>query len=252
VRRLRSTLSAVKPMLSPEHYGWANGALKSLMAAMGAPRDWDVFAQQLLRPVTDALPDEEELARLGRLVERQRRAAYEEARRAISAPESTATILRLARWFEARAWRDQPVTETSAQLVQPIGDLAPTLLARRFRQARKRSRHFDTLPAPARHKLRIALKKLRYTIELLACLFDEDAVHGYIAPLKALQDDLGHLNDVRTAHAILTRLETDAAGDSALGRAGGLILGWHERGLAEQEGRLRKHVRRFRKREPFW
>jgi triphosphatase len=30
------------------------------------------------------------------------------------------------------------------------------------------------------------------------------------------------------------------------------VLGWHDRGLAEGEPKLRKRVRRFRKAEPFW
>ena len=151
---------------------------------------------------------------------------------------------------ERRIWLDG--AKDTSVFDEPAQELAAHVLSHRLKAAKKGAKRLSDASDEQIHHLRIALKKLRYTIELLACLFDEDAVHGYIAPLKALQDDLGHLNDVRTAHAILTRLETDAAGDSALGRAGGLILGWHERGLAEQEGRLSRHVRRFRKREPFW
>ena len=38
--------------------------------------------------------------------------------------------MRLARWFEARGWRDQPVSEDSARLVAPLGKVAPDLLRR--------------------------------------------------------------------------------------------------------------------------
>jgi len=251
LRRLRSALSAVKPMLSGEHYAWANRELKSLAAALSAPRNWDVFDEELLRPVIDAVPDEKDLRGLAGLVERERRTAYQTAKKVIDAPESTATILRLSRWFEARGWRDQPVSEQSAQLMWPIGDVAPALVARRFRQAKKRSRKFKSLSSADRHRLRISLKKLRYTIELLACLFDKQEVRGYLSALKSMQDDLGYVSDVRMAHALVARL-SDGADERAIPRAGGIVLGWHDRSLADQEQKLRKHVRRFRRAKPFW
>jgi triphosphatase len=249
VRRLRSALAAVKPMLLAEHYAWANAALKSLGTALDAPRNWDVFAEQLLQPVIEVLPEKKELGLLSRAVERQRRAAYQDAKRAVRGPDCTATILRLLRWFEARAWRDQPPSEEAAQLMVPIGKIAPALIARRFRQATKRSKNFASLSPSERHRLRIALKKLRYEIDLLASLFDQAEVERYCEPLESLQDDLGYVNDVRTAHTILARLR-DGAGD--LARAGGIVLGWHDHRLVEQEKRLRKHVHRFRNTKPFW
>jgi triphosphatase len=249
LRRLRSVLAAIRPMLSGEHYAWASGELKSLTTALGAPRDWDVFTGQLLRPVIDALPEEEELGRLARMVERERRAAYQDAKKAICAHEATATILRLSRWFEARAWRDQPVSEQSAQLMLPMRNIASALIARRFRQAKKRSKNFKSLSPADRHRLRIALKKLRYTIEFLACLFDGDEVEGYLEPLKSLQDDLGYVNDVRAGHALLARL---GVGANEKERAGGIVVGWHDHGLVDREKTLRRHVRRFRRAKPFW
>jgi inorganic triphosphatase YgiF len=252
LRRLRSALAAVKPMLSAEHYAWVNESLKSLTRSLGAPRDWDVFADDLLRPVAAILAEEKgTLRHLETTVRRHRRRAYHEVRRAIAAPETTALILRLSRWFEARAWRDQPVSEQSAQLIQPIEALAPVLIARRFRQVRKRGKRFKSLAPVDRHRLRIACKKLRYTVDLLACLFDDKEVDAYLRTLKALQDDLGYANDVRTAHAILARLDNDGEGAS-LGRAGGLVLGWHERGMVDREKKLRKRVARFREKRPFW
>jgi triphosphatase len=252
LRRLRSALAAVEPMLSAEHYAWVNDSLKSLTQSLGAPRDWDVFADDLLNPVAAALSEEKGVLRqLESIARRHRRRTYQEVRRAIAAPETTALILRLSRWFEARAWRDQPVSEQSAQLVQPIKTLAPVLIARRFRQVKKRGKRFKSLTSTDRHRLRIACKKLRYTVDLLACLFDEKDVDAYLRALKMLQDDLGYANDVRTAHAILSRLE--AAGEEAsLGRAGGLVLGWHERGMVDREKKLRKRVARFRNKRPFW
>jgi inorganic triphosphatase YgiF len=250
VRRLRAVLSAMKPLLPEEHFRWANGELKWLGSGLGPARNWDVFTTSLLEPVAAALQDERDLGALLHSVERQRRVAYARARETILAPRYTAAMLRLARWFEARGWRDQPVSEDSARLVAPVRTVAPALIERLNRKARKRAKNFAALKPPERHKLRIALKKLRYSIDFLESLFEPNKVRRFVKTVKPLQDDLGQANDVRTAPALIADLRNgDGAG---LERAGGIVLGWHDRGLAEAEAKTRRHVRRFRRSRPFW
>jgi CHAD domain-containing protein len=71
--------------------------------------------------------------------------------------------------------------------------------------------------------------------------------------LKSLQDFLGHANDVRVAYDLLDQLLDKADREArAIDRAGGIVLGWHERGLADQEPKLRQHVRRFKHLNIFW
>ena len=135
--------------------------------------------------------------------EQRRRTAYEQAREAITSRRYAATMLKLARWFDMRGWRDQPASEQAVLLFAPIGEVAPALIERRWRRARKRSRRFSKLSHQQRHKLRISLKKLRYTIEFLEDLFDGHAVKALEKQLKPLQEDLGRLNDVRTAHQLV-------------------------------------------------
>jgi CHAD domain-containing protein len=248
-RRLRSLLSAVKPMLSAEHYRWANDELKWLLDSLGEARNWHVFAENLLKPVRTALPLPPDLDPLLRAVDEAQSAASERAREAIQSPRYTAGVLKLLRWFEARGWRDQPVSEQSASLMAPIGEVAPALIGRRYRQAMKRSKRFAKLDLAQRHKLRIALKKLRYMSEFLGALFDRGEVRAFLKALKPLQDALGSANDVRAAHELMARLGTD---DPAIERPAGIVLGWHDRGLADHEPQVRKRVRRFRDAEPFW
>jgi triphosphatase len=250
VRRLRAVLSAMKPVLPLEHFRWANGELKWLGAGLAPARDWDVFAASLLEPVVAALDGERDLGRLVLGVERQRRGAYARARETILSQRYAASMLRLARWFDARGWRDQPVTEESARLVAPVGKAAPELLARLHRKARKRAKNYALLTPPERHKLRIALKKLRYTVDFLESLFAARRVRRFVDAVKPLQDDLGHANDVRTAPALIADLRNGDA--AALEGAGGIVLGWHDRGLAEAEATTLRHVRRFRRSRAFW
>jgi inorganic triphosphatase YgiF len=253
VRRLRSVLSALEEVLPADHYRWTLDELKQLAGVLGPARNWDIFAANLLHPVERALPLEHELIYLAEAAEQRRRAAYDDAKQAILSRQHTAAMLKLARWFEDRGWRDQPVSEQGALLSACIGDVAPGLIERRWRQSRKRSKRFDELTPAQRHKLRIALKKLRYTIEFLQSLFNRRRVKTFVNLLGRLQDDLGYINDVRTAHELVAEAATHANDNrEGIARAGGIVLGWHEHELLGQEPKLRKHVRRLRRTKPFW
>jgi inorganic triphosphatase YgiF len=252
-RRLRAALSALKPMIPMEQYAWVLEELKWLAGMLGPARNWDVFAANLLQPVVQALPVESELQRLAQVAEQRRRVAYELVEEAIRSQRYTATMLQLGQWLEARRWRDQPASEQAALLFAPIGEVAPGLIERSWRRTRKRSRHFNQLTQEQRHRLRIALKRLRYTIEFLADLFDHRAIKALQKQLKPLQEDLGHLNDVRTAHTLTEEVSRHVnEGGNEISRAGGIVLGWHDRGLIDREPKLRKHVKRLRRAKPFW
>jgi hypothetical protein len=68
-----------------------------------------------------------------------------------------------------------------------------------------------------------------------------------------LQDDLGYANDVRVAHGLVDQISEATNQDArAISRAGGIVLGWHERVLADRNPKIRKHIRRFRRLAPFW
>jgi inorganic triphosphatase YgiF len=250
LRRLRSAMTAVKPMLPEEHHRWAAEEMRWHGGVLAEARNWDVFAMTLLQPVLRALPQETALHRLAAAVEERRAAAHERARAAIGSQRYTASLLRLARWFEARGWRDQPVSEASAKLLAPIGEVAADLLARRYHALRKRGRHFATLSAEQRHSVRIALKKLRYGTEFLSSLFPEDKVAAFLKQLKPLQEDLGYANDVETARGLVVEFGKGAAEE--LNGSAGMVIGWHLRVLAEGEDGLRRHMRRVREAAPFW
>jgi CHAD domain-containing protein len=133
----------------------------------------------------------------------------------------------------------------------PIGTVAPSLIEHRYKKAKKAADKFDQLTLQQRHEFRIAIKKLRYPIEFFGDLFDNDKVAGFVQRLKPLQDDVGYANDVRVAHELLAELQTSEDA-MAIARIAGVVLGWHDRGLADLDRKLRKHVRKFRQLRPFW
>jgi CHAD domain-containing protein len=207
----------------------------------------------LLGPVSDALSASRELEYLATAVEHRRHAAFDDAKQAIVSERYTKSTLCLLRWFEVRGWREQPVSEHATPLLEPIANIAPKLIERCYRRARKRSKRFAEQTPTQRHRLRIALKKLRYIIEFLASLFDETQVRKFVKRMKSSQDLLGHANDVRVAYDLLDELLEKTDHDiRAIVRVGGIVLGWHERGLADHEPKLRQNVRRLKRLKPFW
>jgi inorganic triphosphatase YgiF len=250
-RRLRSAVATMKRMLPQEQYEWVSRELRWLANILAAARNWDVLSSSLLAPIRSALPNDQDLIELCRHCERERQSAYQCADSAIRSRQYTAALLKLSLWFASCSWRNQPVSQQSALLMAPIGTVAPSLIGRRYRKVKKAAERFDEFTPQQRHEFRIAVKKLRYTIEFLKDLFDSEEVAGFLERLKPLQDDTGYVNDVRVARELLADLR-GSKDDVAMARTAGVVLGWHERGLSDLDRKLRKHVHRLRKLHPFW
>jgi triphosphatase len=251
VRRIRSAISAFKKMLPAADRRRISSELGWFVEILGAARNLDVFATDLLEPARAAISQDAGITDLAAAIDRARRATYERVEQAILSERHAAGMLRLSHWFEARAWREG-YARRSALLAAPIGELAPRLLDRRWRELRKLSKRFGRMTARERHKLRIAAKKLRYTIELLGSLFDHAQLQRFVKRLKRLQDDLGYANDVRVARGILPALSASTGPRSSIASAGARLLEWHETALARGERKRRKRLRRLTRAAPFW
>jgi CHAD domain-containing protein len=251
VRRLRSAVATIKQMLPQEQHEWVSKELRWMANILAPARNWDVFFSSLLAPVRSASAQDQDLIELYRICEWERQSARQGADAAIRSDQYTRALLKLAQWFASCSWRNQPVSQQSALLMAPIGVVAPSLIGRRYKKVKQASEGFDELTPQQPHKFRIAVKKLRYTIEFLKDLFDSDQVAKFVKRLKPLQDDLGRANDIKVAHELLANLRVSKDARE-IARAAGFVLGWHDHGLADLVRRLGKHVRRLRQLSPFW
>jgi inorganic triphosphatase YgiF len=251
LRRLRSLLAAVKKLLPEAERRAVADQLAGLAAPLGPARNLDVFAAELLAPLRRGRPDEPGWAELAAAAERVRAEAHGRVKEEILSPRHTEMVLRLLRWFEGRGWRMPQGGETAA-LTAPISAITPDILDRRRRKVRKRSRHFARLTPKERHRLRIAVKKLRYTVELLRSLCPERAARRYVKLLKPVQGALGHANDVRVAYGLVIELGCKTEPADPIAEAGGQLLELHERALLKGEPELRQRLRRLNRAGPFW
>jgi triphosphatase len=251
VRRLRSLLSAVKKFLPEDERRAVADELAGLAAPLGPARNLDVFAAELLQPLRCGRPAEPGWDDLEATAERARREAHDRVGQEVLSPRHTAVVLRLLRWFEGRGWR-APQAPAAEALTAPIGAIAPDILDRRRRKVRQRSRRFARLTPHERHRLRIAVKELRYTVELLRTLYPERDARRYVKSLKPVQDELGHANDVRVAYGLVIELGRTAEPTGLFAEAGGQLLEEHQRALLHGEAKLRRRLRRLNRAKPFW
>jgi len=248
VRRLRAILSAFAALLPPEQRRWASAELRWFSDILGETRNLDVFASELLRPARAALTPASDFEPLGLAIARRRRAAHKDVVKAIASTRYTETMLALLRWFDGGDWRPAGSGDI---LDRPIEDIAPLLLDRCRKKAEKRSKGFAGQSARQRHRLRIALKKLRYAAELLGSLYDPGETRHFVQRLKRLQDDLGDINDVRVGRSIVASLARPGSRLN-IGNAGRRVLAWHKRRLGHNEHRLSQHLSELREADRFW
>ena len=252
VRRLRSAISSLKKILPQEDVQWVTEELRWLGGMLGPARNLDVFAAELLPAARTGPPQEPGWDDLGAALDRLRDAGYDQIRDAILSQRYTASMLRLLRWFEGSGWRRHSASDDPDPMASPLGGIAPGVLDRRRRKVRQRGKGFGRLAPRERHKLRIAVKKLRYTVELFGSLFDNDELDRFVTRLKRLQSDLGYANDVRVAHEFVTELFAQIEPRSPAAHAWVAVLEAHDQMLASGERKLRRHRRRLNDAAPFW
>lgn len=181
LRRLRSVLRALGPADAAR-----DTALRHLFAALGGQRDRDVLAQTLAPAWAAA-------------------AAAGLAPPAADAPAPAADLAPVLRATPTtRLWLTLlavtlPADETGGPWGPPLRDG----LRRWRRAARRQAAQWATLDDAGRHALRKRLKRLRYLTEFAQPVLPARRTRDALAALRALQEALGHWNDLVVARAAL-------------------------------------------------
>jgi triphosphatase len=252
LRRLRTACTLLyREVGSPALRTFA-GEAKWLAQVLGASRDWDVLVTDTFAGPMQAVEPGVDFDGLRKTAEPHRIEAYSALREALAGARYTRFHLSLSRWIGCRGWRNELENRSLAVLLEPAPTLAGRVLTRLHRKALKQGARFRHLQPEARHRLRIALKKLRYAAEFFYRLYGGNgAAKSYLRCLARFQDALGHANDATTAQPFLSTLAGDPV-TPEIQRTIGAVIGWQARERIEIERTLDKHWRRFKVLPAFW
>jgi inorganic triphosphatase YgiF len=245
LRRLRVVLRMAEKVSADEQLAGLSKDISALCVALGHIREWDVFIAQTVQPMCARMAGHAGLQALLATCERQRAACYAALRGEAQARELQRLMLRFAIWMNGQYWQQQ------AETVQQAQDFATRRLhklAKRFAQS---GQQLNTVDAARLHALRILAKKLRYSAEFFAALYDKQKARSFLAALSEVQEVLGQINDVAVAHRLLDELAADAS-LAAHQEAVVLAKGWIAHDLSHQLSVLRKTIQRFNKQAAFW
>lgn len=219
------------------------GELKKLGAVLGPARDWDVFCSETLPPIQTALADKQPLGHLATLAEQARQQAYEHLSAYLRSPACGRLLLGLARHLSM----------THRHFVAQLGETSLEEFAvRRLKKRRRQVLAIMAHPVSSveeRHRLRIAIKRLRYVLDCFASLYPKRPVKATTKALAELQDILGHMNDMAVADRLMLSLKGDPA---TVQRATDQVHGWLAATGVKSGQLLGASLQRFSSIKPVW
>lgn len=241
IRRLRSVFSLFHDVLGETAAPHAAG-LRSIAGALGPARDWDVFVTETLPMVRPALAAHVVAEAFERFCRRHQKTARTKSKKSIKTMDYNNSMLALGGWLVCE-------NNHNAAWLQPARACAAQILALRHARVLKRGRHLERRTAAELHRLRIAVKQLRYATEFFSTLFPARSMTTLRDRLARLQDILGRIND---AAAVKPLFSAAVADDREITAAVGIVIGWCEAHAAAERGTLQLAWRRFRAARRPW
>jgi inorganic triphosphatase YgiF len=213
LRRLRAAMSLFSDFLGDDQTAAIETELTWLAGELAPAREFEVLMERVIAPIKKQhgrLPSGVRL--LSQELVEKRKAALTTAMNAVASARFRVLILEVAAWLELGHWIKPQDDLVRSRGDMPIEIFATEQLRRRWRKVRKTGKELAQLDAKKRHKLRIQVKKLRYTAEFFGELFQgKKAIRRqrkFTTALEQLQDGLGDLNDITVDEHLIAAAET--------------------------------------------
>jgi triphosphatase len=192
LRRLRSALSFFRPAIRPRSLDPLRSKLEELALPLARARNIDVFLARHGEELGEADRHKLSLAR---------DEAYDRLIDELGRQRSRDLLLGMIEWA-AWHWGTKRADD-------PIRDFAVSRFDSAWRKMKGRVSRLSVLDDSELHRLRIAVKKLRYAVEFLAALYPEKAVREFVRSLEGIQDGFGFLHDGVMARELTAELSLD-------------------------------------------
>jgi len=246
-RALRSALSTFREAVEeggdgPGSFAHAKAELRWLAKSCDRARNLDVFIAETLGPAENLEPKPRGLAALRPALEAARDKAHADVARTVSSARFRDLLITVTGWVDTGGWIDSEAARGPARA------FARKVLDKRRRRMLRDASALETATDAERHAARIDAKKLRYAAEGFEGLFRGKAARRFIEQQKALQDELGALNDLATAEALLAQLDLPPEAAFAAGELVGLKAAAKDRHIAAAVAAIKA----LKKAEVFW
>jgi CHAD domain-containing protein len=206
---------------------------KWLAGECAPSRDLHVF---LTETVSDVPPV------VTRIANRLAKVHLERARTALTGARYTAFKGQLVAFGQA----------TASTSPSRLDDFGRAVLDQRHGKVEQRGRKIGSLDGKRLHRLRIAIKKLRYAAAFLRPAFASKAAKAYIEATVRLQGALGALNDREVASQMLADIAVAARPTEDVERPLRKLAKQAASGTKHRRRRLQRAWKTFRKAERFW
>jgi triphosphatase len=253
VRRLRAAIAVFSELLACKQTEQVKRELKWLAGKLGPVRDLDVFLKGKIEGFEAADSAIAGLPELRRELTYRRDIAAASAKDAIESARYRLLVFNILEWIEDGKW----LARSGSKDHRTIKPFAARLFERRTRKARKKARRAGELDVRKRHKLRIAIKKLRYSLYFFESVFHHKhakALSRYKKYLQDLQDSLGALNDITVHEKLAAGLATGGSGPKPelVSFAAGMVAGCERGEIQPLLGKVTKTAHKLRRAKKFW
>jgi inorganic triphosphatase YgiF len=250
LRRLRAALDLMRSVGPLSKVEALRAEARWIAQNLSDARDWDIFQAGTLPTIAKACSQVAGFDALHEAAEKRRAAAYYRVRNVLAERRVSSFLIVLGGWIEARGWRGDVAPDALGQLAEPAVTFARRMLSNQYAKVLKRGRRLKSLDAEERHRLRLAVKKLRYVAEFLLPLYGQrKSTRRFSRKLAGLQEELGHYNDIAVTASLLAGL---GAGSADGGTAAAAIAGWQAHAMMGVEPRLRDTWSEFAKAKVPW
>jgi triphosphatase len=207
VRRLRVLITLTHGTSNEHEWRHVTSELKWLAHALGPARDSDVFISDIWPPLRAEIGASRLVAILDAAWLAQRRRHWQKAQLALAARRFQALLSLLERYLALPGFsigEDSGAGTSSTQNGTRFMHEAIRRRVRRVRQRHAIAGKAQNGAASRLHRLRIAIKKLRYVLDFFAPLLQPRRVTKAQRSLARLQDILGGINDISVAEVQVT------------------------------------------------
>jgi triphosphatase len=235
LRRFRSGLSLLKKFIPTGQRKWLSDEARWLLAELGPVRDLDVLCAALPLAHLEDKVGPDAVSHTTQALQTTRRVAQARARVALESMRAQRLARRIEAWASGRGWLLTAGDATKDPRFIAVGTFALRALNRRVLKLLAFGKKIDSLPVPALHDVRIAVKKTRYGLDAFKSALPKRRATKLAAVLKTLQDRLGHLNDLDVATSILDDLRKTTRNtriDADIDKTGSAIIAHHRLALS--------------------